>query len=134
MITIEEVERVFETHPWIKPPKHIILVLEPVEMIDKKYGLLLFRGLQPSWRRDTIVLVAPLATEETVIHETLHTYGFGETVTHLFSKPLLNFRKTIPPIIKRRVKYKECHYCEEFKIVHTKYKDKMKHYVLVEYK
>jgi len=132
MLTIDDVERVLSEHPWLKPPKNIIYVLEEVYTYHPEYGTLFFRGLQPNWLRDTIVIVAPLATEETVVHEVLHTYGLGETATHMLAPKLRIFREVFKPFIKREIKYRECSYCEEFKIIHTKFKDKIKHYVLVE--
>ena len=116
MLTIKDVERVFEEHPWLKPPKHIFLIPEDVEYKTAR-GKVIFRGLQPSWRPDVIILT-PRATEETVIHETLHTYGLGEEPVHRLAPKILQFRRVIPAVLRRRVKYEKCNGCEEFKEMH----------------
>jgi len=116
MITIQDVEKVFRNHPWLRPPKHVFFIPEDVEY-ETAYGKVLFRGLQPSWKPDVIILT-PRATEETVIHETLHTYGLGEEPVHRLAPKILKFRKTIPALIQRKVRYKKCSGCKEFEGMH----------------
>ena len=128
MLTIRDVEEVFEQHPWLRPPRNVIIIKEPVEMVEG-YRKILFAGLTPSWKRDTIIL-SSLATPETVVHETIHTYGLGETAAWTLAPKLRQFRQAFPPLLKRRVKYRRCNYCEEFKTLHTKYADRAEHWVL----
>ncbi len=116
MITIKDVERVLSEHPWLPPPKHVFFIPEDVTY-ETPHGEVVFRGLQPSWRPDVIILT-PRATQETVIHETLHTLGFGEELTHRLAPKLLKLRKAVPPVMLRRVKYVKCPYCKEFREMH----------------
>ena len=130
MLTIRDVERVLAEHPWLKPPRNVIIVKEPIEMIEG-YRKIFFAGLTPSWKRDTIIL-SSLASPETIVHEIIHTYGLGETAAWTIAPKIRKFREKFPPLFKRKVKYVKCEGCEEFRVLHEKYSDRAEHYVLVE--
>jgi len=100
---ISEVERVLAQHPFLKKPKYVYVVEEPVTL--QTNGMILFAGLTPKWRRDTIVLT-PVASDVTVVHEVLHTMGAGEAVAYKLAPLLRWFRSVVPPLLRRRVKYK----------------------------
>jgi len=68
---------------------------------------LLIRGATPIHRNDVIILTL-LADEVTVIHEVLHTMGFGEVGARILAPMLVWFRKLVPPVVDTgRVKYVE---------------------------
>jgi len=115
-------------------PQHILIVKEPVyERVD---GILFYRGLAPAGRSDVIVLT-PDALPETVLHETLHNLGFGELVASLGGKILIRKYQFLKkhPILKelatRKVIYRKCEGCSEFRLVHSKYAGRVLHYVRV---
>ena len=130
MYTIYDVERVLERHPWLRPPKHVFIVKEKIEFTAPGIRVL-FRGLQPSWRPDVIIISAPYATDETVIHEILHTYGLGEYGAHKLAPVIVRLRSVVPTVFVREVRYRKCDYCDEFKEVHERLGDKVEHWVLV---
>ena len=125
-MTIQEIEEMLGYTRFLPLPKHIIITKEPVSM--KLDGEIRFRGLQPKFRSDTIILT-PDANPETVFHEIVHTLGFGENVAYPLGKLLdrINqIKRQIP--FKRNVKYERCNYCEEFKVLHEKYQGRAEHY------
>jgi hypothetical protein len=61
-------------------------------------------GLNPAFERDTIILSSN-ASEETVIHETLHVNLLGERIAYPLSKRILELRKRFPPFIRRKPVY-----------------------------
>lgn len=119
MLTIEDIERLLNEYYIIVPPDHIIILDKPV--IGLKPFLAVYKGLQPVWRPDIIILT-PLADEETLIHEILHTYGFGEFIAYHGARILLiknrllkNFpllRELRLRILGRKVRYQLCNGCE----------------------
>ena len=129
MITIHDVEEVLARHPFLKAPAHVIIVKEPIEYTQgvKK---ILFAGMSPSWRRDTIIL-SSLATQETVIHEVIHTYGLGETAAWGIAPRLYSIRRRLPNLFRRQVKYARCTGCEEYRVLHEKYSGRAEHWVRV---
>jgi len=100
---LEELEQILKLHPFLPKPQYIVVVEEPV--IAQLDGLVaVVRGAAPTWRRDMIV-VTPLAGHDTVVHEIIHTMGFGEAVATIGGNVLARFRELFKPIIKREVKY-----------------------------
>jgi hypothetical protein len=68
---------------------------------------LLIRGATPIHRNDVIILTL-LADEVTVIHEVLHTMGFGEIGASLLAPLLVWLRRLAPPTLHTgRVRYVE---------------------------
>jgi len=100
---ISEVEKILAEHPLLPKPRYVLLTEEPVTAnVD---GMLVFRGLTPKWRKDAIVLT-PLANDETVVHEVLHTLGFGELGAYTLAPLLRRLRKLLPPLLRGNVKYR----------------------------
>ncbi|MEM4147347.1 MAG: hypothetical protein QXH41_06675 [Metallosphaera sp.] len=132
MATIQDVEEVLSRHVMIRPPKNVIVVEDiVVDRIYKENGktrAILVNGATPPWLED-VIIVTPTGTQETVLHELLHTYGLDEVGAYTFSPILFNLRKQFS-IRRRQVHYELCTGCEQFKAVHTKYKNVAKHYVL----
>ncbi len=127
---IETVEDVLNRHVMIKPPKNVIIINDYVidEIANQIYYV---NGATPSWLTDTIVL-SKTASEETVVHELLHTYGLGEDAAYSISPILYNLRRTLS-FRKRNVKYYECPGCKRFAVLHEKYGNVAKHYILEGY-
>ena len=130
MLSIEQIEEMLGYSRFLPLPENIIITKEPV--YAKVDGVVLFRGLQPKFKKDTIILT-PHATSETVFHEIVHTLGFGEKVAYPLGKLLdlkYKIRKNLPMVLKRNVNYEKCNGCEEFVELHTNYADKAEHYRL----
>ncbi|MEM3484988.1 MAG: hypothetical protein QXI12_05150 [Candidatus Methanomethyliaceae archaeon] len=109
-------------------PSNIIIVSEPIAEGD---GLVIYKGLAERFS-DTIVL-APHASYETPIHEILHsTFGIGnELVVELISKIISLKSRFFPSLLSNKPEYELCQYCDKFKALHTKYKDRAYHYRLM---
>lgn len=128
---IYEVEEILGAYPLIPKPRHVLIVKEPVrEWVD---GYRYYRGLQPTFRSDVIVLSAQ-ATDETVLHEVMHSLGFGELGASLLGKLLIKKyevlgRGFLGDSIWGSVRYAKCQGCEEFKALHEKYAGRVEHYV-----
>ena len=111
MIDVREVKRYveqeYEKHPWLRPAKHVLVVLDEIvyQDLDRR---LRFSGLQPSWRRDTIIISWPLLRPDTIVHETLHTYGCGEDCAWTLAPRIVEFREKFPPLLRRKVEYEVC--------------------------
>jgi len=73
----DQIEYLLSEFYIVEPPEHIIILDKPAAHISHSGGLAVYSGLQPKWRKDLIILT-PLADEETLFHEIIHTYGFGE--------------------------------------------------------
>jgi len=132
-VEIYEVAEILGAYPFIPKPQHVIVVEEPVR--EQLNGTLYYRGLQPSFRSDVIVLT-PQATDETVVHETLHTLGFGEFGATVLGKLLVRKhrlfgRGILGDLIFGSVEYVKCQGCEEFRILHQKYAGRAEHYIRV---
>lgn len=128
---IKDIEEMLGYTRFLPLPKHIIITNEPVTM--KVDGEIKFRGLQPKFRKDTIILT-PDKNSEAVFHEIIHTFGFGENIAYPLGKILdrINqIKQKISPF-KHEVKYQKCNYCKEFETLHTKYQGRAEHYVLKE--
>jgi len=102
-LTVRDIEEVLSRHPFLKPPKRIFILEAPIVYPELKA---LVHGLNPTFERETIIL-SSTATEETLIHETLHRMMLGEVLSYPLAKRLLRFREKFPPIVKRRIKYSE---------------------------
>lgn len=88
----------------LKAPKVIYVLSAPIVYPEIRALVL---GLNPRSQRQTIVLGGN-ATEETVIHETLHTRGLGELLTYPLAKLTVRVRTVFPVRQRRRsVKYQE---------------------------
>jgi len=118
-MNIEDIERLLNEYYVILPPDHIIILDRPAVGISPY--LAVYRGLQPKWRPDIIILT-PLADEETVLHETLHTYGLGEfgatygakilLIKHKILEAFPRLRELRLKIGGKRVHYQLCSGCE----------------------
>jgi len=84
-MSIEEVLRVFQTHPWIPIPKQLIILDGDVVT---KGGTAV--GLKP--QRESLMILTPISNSETVLHEAVHGWGFGELATQVITKGL-NLKK-----------------------------------------
>lgn len=122
---ISEVEAILRTHPFLKKPKYVFMIEEPVTA--RVNGMIVFKGMAPKWRKDVIILT-PYATHETVVHEILHIMGLKEAGASMISKVLRTLRSFIPSVMRSEVKYIPCSGCE-FVEAH---KRGIKHYVLQE--
>lgn len=117
MVSKEELESILAKYYVIDPPKHAF-------MLDKRtvgitnHHLSFFKGLQPKWRHDVIILT-PDGDDESVIHECFHAnFGTEELVTNRLGKLLVkkhrlqemfpNFPKILP---SRSVHYELCPGC-----------------------
>jgi hypothetical protein len=104
-LNIEELERILTDHPWLPKPRYVYLVKAHVYgVVDG--AVVVFRGATPISPRDRIALT-PDADDVTVVHEVLHTVGFGELGAHLLAPHIRAFRRILPPLIKREVKYEK---------------------------
>jgi hypothetical protein len=104
-VDIEELERIMAEHPWLPKPRYVFMVKETVRaQIDG--SVLIFKGATPIEARDRIALT-PDADDVTVVHEILHTMGFGELGAYALSPAIRLFRKVVPPLLKQEVKYRK---------------------------
>jgi hypothetical protein len=102
-MSIEELERILAEHPWLPKPRYVYLVKARVYgVVDG--SVVVFKGAAPVSPRDRIALTAD-ADDVTVVHEVLHTMGFGELGAHLLAPCIRAFRRAVPPLIRREVKY-----------------------------
>ena len=100
---LEELEQILKLHPFLPKPQYVVVVEEPVlALMDGLVALV--RGATPTWRRDMIV-VTPFAGHDTVVHEIIHTMGFGEVAATIGGAVLARLREVFKPIIKYDVKY-----------------------------
>lgn len=102
-LTIEEIERVYAEHPWLQVPKDIYVLDGDVRILhDGQYeGTVV--GVTPTG--EPLIILTPISNDETVIHETLHTYGLQETPTRFLAQIIARKRFALMP---RQVKYDEC--------------------------
>lgn len=124
------VEDYFSRFPLIRPPKHILVLSEPL-VLETPEARLLFSGMQPSWRPDTIIVSWPLLRRDTLLHETLHTYGCGENCAWLIAPRLAMVREKHPPLVRRKIKYRICNGGEgcSYRELHEKLRQKLLHLV-----
>lgn len=112
MADMEEVRRwveaTLERHPWLRKPKHILVIDDVIVYRSGRGRVLRFSGLQPSWRPDTVVVSWPLRRSDTLVHEIIHTYGLGEDAAWAIAPRLTELRRRLPPLVKARVKYSVC--------------------------
>lgn len=88
MITKQTIEDVFAKYYVIDPPKNILVLDKPAVSMHGQ-TLVMYRGLQPKWRGDVIILT-PQGDDETLIHETLHAQYFtNEPLTNVAGKILV---------------------------------------------
>lgn len=122
LLTQENIENILSKCYIITPPHDIISLDRPLAhpYIDGMHiNATFFAGAQPSWRGD-IVILAPQATDETLLHESIHArFGFGELLTYPLGKiarartRMLERRPLLKELVLRfkgrKVKYKLCH-------------------------
>ena len=141
---IHDIERLLSEYYVILPPEHILILDKPV--VGLKPAFVVYRGLQPSWRPDIIILT-PLANEETVLHEILHTYGLGELGATYGAKILLIKHRILErfPLLRelrlriggKKVEYRLCYGCPLCRdmwhtlLIHPPPGAKPKHYIRV---
>lgn len=97
-LTIEDIERVYETHPWLPRPQHIVMLDGDVLLPEGATAV----GLTPAG--ESVMILTPLADEETVIHESIHLAGFGELAAYTLG-PLLARKRF--SLFRRRPVYSE---------------------------
>jgi hypothetical protein len=135
------IEKVFSNYYVIDPPKNVIILDRPAVSVDfDRQTMIFFKGLQPKWRDDVIILT-PQGDDETLVHEALHAqYRVGEPGANFFGKLLVKkYRLTerLPSFRRmREVKYRECNDCElcinlQELLLTTPPNSDAKHYVLV---
>lgn len=125
------IETQYERHPWLKPAKHVLVIMDEIIYRDRE-RILKFSGLQASWRPDTIIISWPLLREDTIVHETLHTYGCGERCAWELAPFLVELRKQFPPFLKRKVEYVLCPGNETcpYYLLHQRLGNKLIHFIL----
>jgi len=103
MVTKSDIERTLSKYPFLNPPDHVYVLDAPI-LVPQLQAIA--KGMEVSGTRS--IFLTPLADEETVVHETIHTYGLGELATYPLAKILKRFRQVFPPIVvKRKVEYEE---------------------------
>jgi hypothetical protein len=102
-VNIEELERILSEHPWLPKPRYVFIVKERVYgLVDG--SLVVFKGATNA--RDRIALTVD-ADDVTVVHEILHTMGFGELGAYALAPAVRAFRRLVPPLLRRSVKYRK---------------------------
>lgn len=88
MVTRAQVEDIMSKYYVVDPPKHLLMLERPTVGFHGEH-LNFFKGLQPKWRGDVMILT-PQADDETVIHESIHAnFGTGELITDRLGKLLV---------------------------------------------
>lgn len=117
VITRADLEGILSRSYVIRPPERILVVDRPLVGIEESPhfkhstyhhgGLTVkeYRGAQPSFRSDVIVL-APSANDETVFHEWAHTKGAGELLAYPIGR-IMAMRNRISPFRHRDIGYEE---------------------------
>jgi len=136
---IEEVIEILSNYPFLKKPRHVLLVKEPIHgvvRLDGKTFFVKILGVTPKWRSDVIVLAID-AKPETVVHECIHLYGLGEFAAYTLTPILITkYKLGFAPFAKLmgyKVRYRKCQYPNEpcpFPLVHEKYRGRVEHYIL----
>ncbi len=119
MLTKEEIEEILSNCFVVEAPMHVLVTNLP--LVHSKYGraggatLHFFRGIQPSWRSDVVIL-GPEATGETLLHEAIHAnFMFREVLTYPLGKILWIGnrirRNRMLGLRMKDVKYVECSGC-----------------------
>ncbi|MEM0232596.1 MAG: hypothetical protein QXL22_01095 [Candidatus Nezhaarchaeales archaeon] len=101
MVTIEEVQDTL-SRTILPPPKHVYIAEKPIKV--QRDGSFWIMGAQK--RGQDMIVLSPLSTRENIIHETLHSLGFGEVAAQILGK-LISLRISLfPNLFKKEVKYK----------------------------
>ncbi|MEM3800147.1 MAG: hypothetical protein QXH56_08655 [Thermoprotei archaeon] len=132
-LTIEEIEHKLALHPFLPPPQHVIILDGDVRVAQR-----VAVGMTPAKQR--VVVLTPIADDETVLHETLHSNGLKELGAQIMSRILTIREKLV--LFPRRVRYEECGGCTTHITLLKQYGlqpedgvwnyPKIKHYYLVE--
>jgi len=102
-LTIEEITQVFVAHPWLTPPKNV-LVLDGDVRTTKGTAV----GLTPPG--ESTIILTPISNKETVLHEWLHeSLGVGEIGARLLTPILM--RKPNLGLMQKQVAYDICSEC-----------------------
>lgn len=121
MIDKKSIEKIFSRYYVVDPPKHVIVLDKPAVSLHGE-TMVAYRGLQPKWRGD-VVIITPQGDEETILHETLHAqFLAGEPLAHIGGKILVvkhrllersSFLSNIFQIRHRgrNVNYQQCSSC-----------------------
>jgi len=139
-LTKKEVQEIFNNYYVVDPPKHVFMLEKPTITFSKEGHFSFFKGLQPKWRRDVIILT-PDADDETVIHEALHAnYETEEFITSRLGKLMVLKHRFLRKLNrgslrKRDVRYiecKGCNLCSNLKelLIHPPLKARPKHWIL----
>lgn len=129
---IDEVKDLLGYCRFMRAPDHIFITDETVH---DNVGHL-FRGLQPTWRRDIIFLGAH-ANPSTIPHESWHAMtGFGELTAYpignIASKKINLIKKLAPGLKNLRLRalpdYEEVPVSEDDFPAMAKYKGRVRHY------
>lgn len=121
MPSVEEIERILSEYYVISPPKHLMMLERPAVALTDGH-LCFFKGLQPKWRND-VMLLTPQGDDETVVHETMHAnFGTEELITDRLGKLLVKKYRALErfPRLRdlwlgfrgRNVRYELCSGCE----------------------
>lgn len=88
MIGLSDLESIFSKYYVVDPPKNVLVLDKPTVSLHGE-TIVAYRGLQPKWRGD-VIIITPQGDEETVIHETLHAqFLVGEPLAHIGGKLLV---------------------------------------------
>lgn len=130
---LNEVESILGCYPMLgSRVNHLILVKESVH--ESTNGMVYFKGLQPKHRQDIFVLTQQ-ASDETLPHELVHTFGLGELAAYPIGKIMvwkyrvLRNLPTLKSLVSNPVKYQKCSGCGEFGLLHERYAGRAEHYV-----
>lgn len=120
MLTKDDIERILEKYPWLPKPKYIYILNAPIIYPELRAKII---GINPAYERQTVILSSD-ADEETLVHECIHVAGLGEIAAYGLAPRIVKFRKFVPPLVKKKVRYEE----------RTLTSDEMKRYGLYAFK
>lgn len=116
MIDRETIEKVFSTYYIVDPPKNVVVLDKPVVAVDHNGQVTtFFKGLQPKWR-DDVIIVSPQGDDETLVHEQIHAqYRAREFGANALGKLFVIKYRMLQKLQRQRkirdVRYKLCNGC-----------------------
>ena len=116
MIDRETIESVFSTYYVVDPPKNVVVLDKPVVSVDHSGQVAtFFKGLQPKWRDDVIIL-SPQGDDETLVHEQIHAqYRAREFGANALGKLFIVKYRMLKQLRQQRkirdVRYQRCNGC-----------------------